>query len=163
MSAHAARTGGRAGGSNFSTYSSPKFSRFSSRTPSRTHYPSRVHSFFFPGYGLGYAVGGPSIFNIIFYAAIAYLLYTAFQRFNSSEDNYDDEDGYVAESASVCKVQVGLLGLARSLQSDLDNIAQRADTSSPEGLHFLLQGLAASVLTCPSCVHRDFVGLEQES
>lgn len=37
-------------------------------------------------------------------------------------------------------VQVGLLGLARSLQKDLDRIADKADTSSPEGLHYILTG-----------------------
>ena len=30
--------------------------------------------------------------------------------------------------------------MARSLQQDLDNIAERADTSTPEGLHYLLTG-----------------------
>ena len=41
---------------------------------------------------------------------------------------------------SVAKVQVGLLGSARTLKRDLDRIAGRADTNSPEGLHYVMQG-----------------------
>ena len=41
---------------------------------------------------------------------------------------------------SVAKVQVGLLGSARGLQRDLERIAKRSDTSSSEGLAFVLQG-----------------------
>ena len=41
---------------------------------------------------------------------------------------------------TVAKLQVGLLGTARALQRDLDRIAGKADTSTPAGLHFVLQG-----------------------
>lgn len=41
---------------------------------------------------------------------------------------------------SVAKLQVALLGSARSLQRQLDRLADRADTTTPEGLHFVLQG-----------------------
>jgi uncharacterized membrane protein len=37
-------------------------------------------------------------------------------------------------------LQVGLLGSARELQSDLERIADRADTSNSRGLHYILQG-----------------------
>lgn len=36
--------------------------------------------------------------------------------------------------------QVGLLGMARSFQRELDRIAESADTSTPEGLNYVLQG-----------------------
>ena len=36
--------------------------------------------------------------------------------------------------------QVGLMGSARELQRDLERIAARADTDSPTGLHYILQG-----------------------
>jgi uncharacterized membrane protein len=39
------------------------------------------------------------------------------------------------------EIQVGLLGMARTLQRDLDRIAQRADTTTEEGLHYVLTGL----------------------
>lgn len=46
------------------------------------------------------------------------------------------------------KLQVGLLGTARSMQRDLDRIASRADTSSPSGLHYVLQGLLHGSHAC---------------
>lgn len=49
------------------------------------------------------------------------------------------------ESMTVAKVQVGLLGSAREIQKDLERIAAQADTDSPEGLHYILQGAMASV------------------
>ena len=45
------------------------------------------------------------------------------------------------ERVAVAKVQVGLLGSARSLQRQLDRLASRADTTTPSGLHYVLQGL----------------------
>ena len=42
---------------------------------------------------------------------------------------------------SVAKVQVGLLGSARGLQRDLERIAKRSDTSTSEGLAYVLQGV----------------------
>lgn len=41
-------------------------------------------------------------------------------------------------------LQVGLLGLGRSLQRDLNRIAEVADTSTPEGLSYVLTG---------NCIH----------
>ena len=41
---------------------------------------------------------------------------------------------------TVAKLQVGLLGSARQLQKDLDRIAGKANTNSPTGLHYILQG-----------------------
>lgn len=43
------------------------------------------------------------------------------------------------ERVAVGKLQVALLGSARELQTDLDRIADRADTSTTEGLHYVLQ------------------------
>ena len=40
----------------------------------------------------------------------------------------------------MAKVQVGLLGTARGMQRELEKIADRADTDSPTGLHYVLQG-----------------------
>jgi hypothetical protein len=44
------------------------------------------------------------------------------------------------ERVTVAKLQVGLLGSARTLQKQLDRIASRADTNSASGLHYILQG-----------------------
>ena len=46
----------------------------------------------------------------------------------------------VGDRVAVAKLQVGLLGSARALQRQLDRIASRADTTSPSGLHYILQG-----------------------
>ncbi|KAD7478417.1 hypothetical protein E3N88_01553 [Mikania micrantha] len=50
---------------------------------------------------------------------------------------------------SVLKLQVGLLGTARSLQKDLNQIAETADTSSPKGFRYILQETILSVLQHP--------------
>ncbi|MBA0634646.1 hypothetical protein Godav_029120, partial [Gossypium davidsonii] len=47
-----------------------------------------------------------------------------------------------SERTSVIKLQVGLLGMGRSLQRDLNRIAEVADTSTSEGLSFVLTGKA---------------------
>ncbi|CAI9762944.1 unnamed protein product [Fraxinus pennsylvanica] len=44
------------------------------------------------------------------------------------------------EKTSVLKLQVGLLGMGRSLQTDLNRIAETTDTSSSDGLHYVLTG-----------------------
>lgn len=44
-------------------------------------------------------------------------------------------------------LKVGLLGLGRSLQRDLDRIAETADTSTPEGLSYVLTGKDCHVLS----------------
>jgi uncharacterized membrane protein len=54
----------------------------------------------------------------------------------------------------VVRLQVGLLGLARSMQDDLERIADRADTSSPEGLSYVLQETVLGLLRHPEfCVY----------
>lgn len=60
--------------------------------------------------------------------------------------------------ATVCRLQVGLLGSARGLQKDLERIAGRADTNTPDGLHFVLQGKLLhwhlhSMCLCCICTH----------
>ncbi|XP_056682336.1 uncharacterized protein [Spinacia oleracea] len=45
--------------------------------------------------------------------------------------------------------KVGLLGTARSLQSDLNQIAETADTSTPEGLNYVLTESMLALLRHP--------------
>ncbi|KAM0006049.1 hypothetical protein Hdeb2414_s0188g00827361 [Helianthus debilis subsp. tardiflorus] len=47
---------------------------------------------------------------------------------------------------SVLKLQVGLSGIARSLQKDLNQIAETADTSTPKGFGHILQETTLSML-----------------
>ncbi|CAN0920495.1 hypothetical protein LINGRAHAP2_LOCUS32076 [Linum grandiflorum] len=62
-----------------------------------------------------------------------------------------DEGGIVAatEKTSVLKLQVGLLGRARSLQKDLNKIAEVADTSSSQGLRYVLTETSLALLRHP--------------
>lgn len=144
--AEAARSGGRAGGSRFSSYSSaPSMSR---SAPSVSSYSRTTviggglaaPSFFFPmgGYGYGYPMGystGPSFFSIIFFMILAAVLFQVVTGMMSG----DDSGSFGGERVAVGKLQVALLGSARQLQKDLDRVASRADTSSAEGLSYLLQ------------------------
>ncbi|KAF6162756.1 hypothetical protein GIB67_029025 [Kingdonia uniflora] len=47
--------------------------------------------------------------------------------------------------------KVGLLGTARSFQKDLDRIAETADTSSSEGLSYILKETIFALLRHPDC------------
>jgi uncharacterized membrane protein len=59
-----------------------------------------------------------------------------------------------ADRVSVVKIQIGLLGLARQLQLDLEDIAERADTSTTEGLHYVLEETVLALLRNPEyCVY----------
>lgn len=109
-------------------------------------------SFLMPGmgYGMGYGYGGygmmgggPSLFSIVFYMAVAAFLFQ-FVRSLSSGGGDGGASGILGGSDSdkiaVAKLQVALLGSARALQKDLDRIAARADTSTPSGLYYVLEG-----------------------
>ncbi|CAM9002190.1 unnamed protein product [Rhodiola kirilowii] len=60
---------------------------------------------------------------------------------------------FVLDSAvnktSVMKLQVGWLGMGRSLQKDLNRIAEVADTSTPKGLRYVLTETALALLRHP--------------
>jgi uncharacterized membrane protein len=67
----------------------------------------------------------------LIFLAIANFLTQAFRRAGSGEI---DEVGYSSNPAvSVTQLQVGLLAGGRSLQTELNRIAETADTNSPEG------------------------------
>jgi uncharacterized membrane protein len=54
----------------------------------------------------------------------------------------------------VAKVQVGLLASGRELQRDLERIAAKADTSTPSGLHYVLQETVLALMRSPDfCVY----------
>jgi len=78
-------------------------------------------------------------------------LYAALQRGQQGSALGSGGGGYSAADEDnprvvLCKFQVGLLGNASDLQTDLDRIAQAADTSTPAGLHFCLQESIVSLL-----------------
>ncbi|WJX80218.1 hypothetical protein P8452_63243 [Trifolium repens] len=149
-----AASGGRMGGRSFSSSSSSSSS--SSRSYSVPSSPSRgFSSYSAPYYGpspfsggvyFGPAVGfgAGSSFFLILVGFAAFVLVSGFLS--------DRSDGSVLTAAgktTVLKLQVGLLGMGRSLQRDLNRIAEVADTSSPEGLSYILSETSLALLRHP--------------
>ncbi|XP_078436658.1 myelin-associated oligodendrocyte basic protein [Wolffia australiana] len=148
-----AASGGRMGGRSFSS-SSPSFS--SSRSYSVSPGTSFSYSapyyyapspFFGGGGGLYLGFGAGSGFFLLLMGFAAVILVSGFL-----SDRSDDGSVLTAtEKTSVLKLQVGLLGLARSFQRDLDRIAESADTSTPEGLNYVLTETTLALLRHPDC------------
>lgn len=146
----AARSGGRIGGGSFRapTRSMPAPSRTYSPAPSGGYYPGGG---FGGGFGFPFIMpypfimGGGGLFSILIFLAIASFLFRSFR----SAQGADSAGGYGSPSISVAKVQVGLLSEARGLQSDLDRIAAKADTSSSVGLSQVLQESTLALMRHP--------------
>lgn len=147
-----AASGGRVGGRSFS----PRSSYSSSRSYSTNQMASPSFSYSVPYYapspfgGVGfYGVGmglGPlsSFIPLLMVGFAAYVLVSGFLS--------DGSEGSVltaTEKTSVLKLQVGLLGMGRSLQRDLNRIAQVADTSTSEGLSYVLTETMLALLRHP--------------
>ncbi|XP_027349783.1 uncharacterized protein LOC113861272 [Abrus precatorius] len=147
-----AASGGRMGGRSFSSSSS------SSRSYSvpRTSGPSPGFSYSAPYYGpspfggvyvgpaVGVGVGAGSSFFLILVGFLAFVLVSGFLS--------DRSEGSVltaADKTTVLKLQVGLLGMGRSLQRDLNRIAEVADTSTSEGLNYVLTETTLALLRHP--------------
>lgn len=109
------------------------------------------------GFGYGYGFGGGGVISLVFWGILATFLFQAARRaLGNANNDDDDQEGYyeTAERFSVAKVQVGLLGSARELQSDLERIARRADTTTPSGLHYVLQETVLSLMRNPQyCIY----------
>ncbi|NEN92930.1 MAG: DUF1517 domain-containing protein [Okeania sp. SIO3H1] len=141
--AFAARSGGRIGGGSFRmpsrTYTSP------TRSPGGGYYPRGGIGFPFllPFFGFG---GFGSLFTILIFIAIANFLVSSFRRATQGDefDSYSNNP-----TVSVASVQVGLLAEGRSLQTDLDRIAENADTGSAAGRAQVLQEATLSLLRHP--------------
>lgn len=149
----AARTGGRIGGGSFSapsrTYSSPR----TYAPPSGGYYPGGGgyypggggfgFPFLLPFWGVGGGFGG--IFTILIFIAIANFLVQSFRRAGTSVEELE----YNNPTVSVARLQVGLLAEARSLQAELDELAQRADTGTAAGRAQVLQEASLALLRHP--------------
>lgn len=145
--AWAASSGGRIGGGSF---------RSPSRTfspPSRTYAPPGGYGGgYYPGGGIGLpflipiGFGGFSgLFGLLVFMAVAGFLVNSFRAFRSDSLESDLN----SPTVSVTKLQVGLLSEARSLQTDLNRIAERADTGNPAGLAQVLQESTLALLRHP--------------
>ncbi|KAK3173998.1 hypothetical protein Dsin_032779 [Dipteronia sinensis] len=146
-----AASGGRVGGSSFSSRSSSSSSR-SYRVEPRVSYsvpyyaptPFGGGGGVYVGPAVGFGVGAGSSLFLIFMGFAAFVLVSGFLS--------DRSEGSVltaTEKTSVIKLQVGLLGMARSLQSDLNRIAEVADTSTPVGLTYILTETTLALLRHP--------------
>lgn len=149
----AARTGGRIGGGSFRapsrTYAPP------SRTyapPGGGYYPYAPYPgggfglpFVFPFFGIGGGFGG--LFTILIFIAIANFLLQTFRRVGS--DEVDEVGSSSNPPVSITRLQVGLLAESRGLQAELNQIAETADTNSPEGRAEILQETSLALLRHP--------------
>ncbi|XP_010277329.1 PREDICTED: uncharacterized protein LOC104611801 [Nelumbo nucifera] len=154
-----AASGGRMGGRAFSSHSSSSYSSrsYSSRTASPSfsysmpYYAPSPFGFsggggFYVGPAFGVGVGAGSSFLLIMAGFAAFILVSGFLSDRSEGSVLTD-----TQKTSVLKLQVGLLGMARSLQRDLDRIAQNADTSTSEGLSYVLTETTLALLRHPDC------------
>jgi uncharacterized membrane protein len=141
----AARSGGRMGGGSFSM---PR----SYSAPTRTYQPSpggygygggMGFPFLLPFFGFGGGFGG--LFSILIFIAIANFLVNSFRRVGEATE----EQEYLNPTVSISRVQVGLLAEARSLQGELDSLAQVVDTGSPAGRVRVLQESTLALLRHP--------------
>lgn len=151
----AARTGGRIGGGSFSapsrTFSSPR--TYAPPGGGGGYYPRGGgyypggggfgFPFLLPFWGVGGGFGG--IFTILIFIAIANFLVQSFRRAGTSVEELE----YNNPTVSVARVQVGLLAEARSLQGELDELAERADTGTAAGRAQVLQEASLALLRHP--------------
>ncbi|XP_022719196.1 uncharacterized protein LOC111277206 isoform X2 [Durio zibethinus] len=124
----------RNGGSSFSSYSAPYYA------PA----PFGGGGGFYMGPAVGVGVGAGSSFILILVGFAAFVLVSGFL-----SDRSESSVLTASERTSVLKLQVGLLGMGRSLQRDLNRIAEVADTSTSEGLSFVLTETTLALLRHP--------------
>ncbi|KAG0556968.1 hypothetical protein M758_11G088600 [Ceratodon purpureus] len=98
------------------------------------------------GPATGFGLGSSSLFFIAFCMGCASMI--AVNGF-LSEKTFGGSLRAGAQTSTVLKLQVGLLGLARTLQQDLDRIADDADTTTTKGLHYILTESCLSLLRHP--------------
>ncbi|GLT90520.1 hypothetical protein SLE2022_084480 [Rubroshorea leprosula] len=152
-----AASGGRIGGSSFSSRSSSSSSSSRSYSVPRTRDPSFSYSVpyyapspfgagggFFMGPAVGVGVGAGSSFFLILMGFAAFVLVSGFL-----SDRSESSVLTASEKTSVLKIQVGLLGMGRNLQRDLNRIAEVADTSTSEGLSYVLTETTLALLRNP--------------
>jgi len=142
-----AARGGRIGGGGFGRSAPTRIYRApQSRYPAPAPYGGGFgFPFLIPFLGVGGGFGG--LFTILIFIAIANFLVNSFRRVNAEGDEYGGD--YANSTVSLTRLQVGLLAEARSLQADLNRIAQTADTGSPEGLTQVLQETSLALLRHP--------------
>ncbi|XP_010470346.1 PREDICTED: uncharacterized protein LOC104750273 [Camelina sativa] len=151
-----AASGGRIGGNSFSSrsrssssqsYSVPRTSNPSFSYSARTapYYGPSPFGGGFMGPAVGFGFGGFSSFSLILVGFAAFVLVSGFLSDRSQDDSILTD----TQKTSVIKLQVGLLGLGRTLQQDFNRLAESADTSTPEGLSYVLTEATLALLRHP--------------
>ncbi|MCW9680318.1 DUF1517 domain-containing protein [Dolichospermum planctonicum UHCC 0167] len=145
----AARSGGRIGGGSFRMPSSRSYTPRTNMPSSGGYYAPYGGGFGFPFllplWGFGGGFGG--LFGILIFFAMANFLVQTFRRVTSGET---EEVSYNSNpSVSVTRLQVGLLAQARDLQTELNHIAETADTNTPAGRSEILQEASLALLRHP--------------
>ncbi len=152
--ADAASYGGRMGGGSFRSaprsYSAPRSGGGYSRGGGGYGGGMGGNFFFFPSPWMFFAGGGlgGGFFSLMIFVAVAGAAVQAFQRYQG-EDGSLDFGVNNNPKVSVAKLQVGLLAEAKTLQEDLNRIAQKANTGSSAGLTQALQETTLSLLRHP--------------
>lgn len=147
----AARSGGRIGGGSFRAPSSRTFTPRTYAPPGGggyyAPYPGGGFGFPFliPFWGIGGGFGG--VFSILIFLAIANFLVQSFRRVTSNDTEEADYNNN--STVSITRLQVGLLAQARGLQTELNHIAETADTNTPEGRAEILQEASLALLRHP--------------
>ncbi len=144
-----AARGGRIGGGSFRRMPSRSYTapRNSQPVPGRGYGGGGFgFPFLLPIFGFGGGFGG--LFSILIFIAIANFLVSAFRR-SQDGDSYGYESAPANPPVSINKLQVGLLADARSLQADLNRIAETADTGSSAGLAQVVQESTLALLRHP--------------
>ncbi|TKV91920.1 hypothetical protein SEVIR_9G129200v4 [Setaria viridis] len=145
-----AASGGRVGGSAFSSRSSSPPSYGYSAPAPRGGYTSAPFYSPSPFVSVGPAVGigfGGSGFLMALMGFAAFLYLAGFLSDSPGNGSVLTE----TQKTTVLKLQVGLLGMARSFQKELDQIAEKADTSTPAGLSYVLTETTLALLRHPDC------------
>ncbi|MEL6166700.1 MAG: DUF1517 domain-containing protein, partial [Cyanobacteria bacterium J06628_3] len=101
--------------------------------------------FLFPFIGIGGGFGG--LFGILIFFALANFAVNTFRRVASGGE---EEIGYSSNpTITVTRLQVGLLAQARELQTELNKLAETADTNSSVGRAQVLQEASLALLRNP--------------
>ncbi|CAN6298171.1 unnamed protein product [Urochloa humidicola] len=145
-----AASGGRVGGSAFSSRSSsPPSYGYTAPAPrggytSAPFYSPSPFVSFGPAVGIGFG-GSGFLLALMGFAAFLYL--AGFLSDSPGNGSVLTE----TQRTTVLKLQVGLLGMARSFQKELDQIAEKADTSTLAGLSYVLTETTLALLRHPDC------------
>jgi uncharacterized membrane protein len=147
-----AANGGRMGGGSFRrsapsrSYSAPRGGGYSTGYPGGYGggYGGGGGFFFFPSPWLFLGGGGGSLLTLLVLAGVGSYLFQAYRQAADGTGANGD-----SQSVSVAKIQVGLLADARSLQTELSQIAMKANTGNSAGLTKLLQETTLSILRHP--------------